>query len=62
MSREGGYRITSRVSAEEYKLDHVIDSEQATTEHPSLSLTSSVVLTWDCPYLLSLLVDRTNPM
>ncbi|KAJ5420411.1 hypothetical protein N7465_002930, partial [Penicillium sp. CMV-2018d] len=38
MSREGGHRITSRVSTEEYELDHVIVSELATTEHPSLPL------------------------
>ena len=45
MSREGGYRITSRVSAEEYKLDHVVDSELATTEYHPLSLSSSIALT-----------------
>ncbi|CRL19398.1 unnamed protein product [Penicillium camemberti] len=58
MSREGGYRITSRASAEEYKLSHVIDSELATTGHHPLPLSSSIVLT----YLISLLVDLTNPM
>lgn len=54
MSREGGHRITSRVSAEEYKPDHVVDSELATTELLSLCLPPLLLHVWiDHVYYLS---------
>ncbi|KUM61687.1 hypothetical protein ACN42_g5428 [Penicillium freii] len=56
MSREGGHRITSRVSTEEYELDHVIVLELATTEHPfsPSSVPSSFLHAWiDHVYRLS---------